>query len=157
MNNRIIVPAAVAIVLTVSAAFSFSRGAETAPAGITVSSAWARATPPGASVGAVYTTVQNAGEAADRIIGARSDAASSVMVHETVEENGVATMRHAEPEIAAGATLEMKPGGLHIMLMGLAAPLVEGQTVGLTLTFEQAGDVPVEAAIGAIGASSPPH
>ena len=66
MRTQILLPAGVAIALTLVAAFYFARNAEVAPAEIAVTKAWARATPPGASVGAVYLTIENKGGAADR-------------------------------------------------------------------------------------------
>jgi len=155
MTFRIILPAITALVLTAVALFSFARGAEATAGDVVVAVAWARATPPGATVGAAYVRIENHGEAEDRLVAASSPAAPMVMVHETVEENGVSKMREHEGGIPPGGVLEMKPGGVHIMLMGLGAPLKEGETVALTLTFEKAGTVDVTAKIAPIGAAGP--
>ena len=147
-------PAAVAVVLTLVAGFYFVRRAETAPAEIAVSQAWARATPPGADVGAVYLTIENKGGASDRIVGVKSSVAQSAMLHQTVDESGVSTMRTADGSVAPGTTLDMKPGGSHIMLMGLKAPLKEGETVDVTLSFEKSGEVKATAKVQSLGANT---
>jgi hypothetical protein len=155
MRPKILLPAGVAIALTLVAAFYFMRPAETAPAEIAVTHAWARASPPGAKVGAVFVTVENKGDTELRLVGAASAAATSVTVHETVEEDGVSKMRHAEPVIAPGETLEMRPGAVHVMLMGLNTPLKEGDIVDVTLDFGKAGLVEAAAKVGPMGAEGP--
>jgi copper(I)-binding protein len=154
-RTQIILPAAVAVALTLVAGFYFIRHVETAPAQISVTQAWARATPPGADVGAVYLTIANKGGATDRLVSVTSPAAGSAMVHQTVEENGVSTMRETDGSIAPGTTLDMKPGGSHIMLMGLKGPLKEGETVDVTLAFEKSGEVKTTAKVQPIGADGP--
>jgi copper(I)-binding protein len=154
-TGRFIIPAAIALGLTAAAVLTSARGGEAA-AGDLIVSAWARATPPGAKVGAAYVTVENRASEPDRLVEARSPAAESVHLHQTVEENGVAAMRPLEPpEIPGGGALDMAPGGLHFMLMELKAPLKEGETVPLTLVFERAGEIAVEAEIAPIGAAAP--
>ena len=155
MRPKFLLPAGVAIALTLVAVFYFMRTAETAPAEIAVMRAWARATPPGAAVGAVYLTLENKGGAADRLVAITSPAAQSAMLHETIEESGVSTMRETEGGIAPGTTLEMRPGGAHIMLMGLNAPLKEGETIAVALDFEKAGRVNVSAKVEALGSDGP--
>lgn len=153
---RLLLPALSAVALTVLAIVSMVRAAEASEAtagDLAVTKAWARATPPGASTGAVYITVENRGADEDRLVSAASPAARSAMVHQTIEENGVSTMREADVRVAPGAAVEMKPGGMHIMLMGLAAPLKAGDTLTLNLVFEKAGPVTVEAPIAPIGAA----
>ncbi len=156
MRTSILLPALTAVALTAAAAISFARGGEATAGDIAVTAAWARATPPGASVGAAYLTIENRGGAEDRLVGASSPVAQSVTPHATVEENGVATMRRWEDAvIPAGGAVEMAPGGLHLMLMGLSAPLTEGESVPLTLTFEAAGAVTVAMPVAPIGAMAP--
>lgn len=155
--RRFILPAAIAVVLTAAAFFSFARSGEVTAGGLAVISAWARATPPGVDIGAAYVTIENRGGADDRLVGATTPAAEMVSAHETAEEDGVATMRTlADASVPAGGKLEMRPGGTHLMLMGLSAPLVEGDSVPLTLTFEHAGERTVQLEIAAIGAEEPP-
>src|SRR5687768_10503162 len=113
---RILVPAAVALALTVAAAISFARGAG-GGAELAVVSAWARATPPRAEVGAAYVTIENRGGTEDRLVAAKSPAAAKVVLHRSADEGGVATMRPLElAAVAAGGRLEMRPGGAHLML-----------------------------------------
>ena len=153
---RLLLPAAIAVGLTVVAAISYVRGAETAVGDVAVTSAWARATPPGADVGAAYVTVENRGAADERLVSVASPAARSISAHESAEENGVATMRMLDKlTISAGGKLEMKPGGTHLMLMGLTGPLKAGESLPVTLTFEKAGAATVLVEVVPMGASMP--
>jgi copper(I)-binding protein len=144
-------PAAVVVML-----FAGLAGAEEVRVGdIVVTQAWGRASV-GTAPGALYLTIRNAGEAADRLVGVATPAARMAELHVTTTEGGVVTMGHAETlDLPAGQTVTLAPGGTHIMLMGLAAPLKQGQTVQLTLQFEGAGSVEVSAPIGSIGAKGP--
>ena len=124
---------------------------------LAVVDAWARATPPGAGVAAAYLTIDNAGGGADRLLGASSDAAGRVEVHETRRDGELMRMRKAEPlDIPAGERVVFGPGGLHVMLMELKEPLRQGDTLPLTLRFEHAGEVRVQARILA-GDATDPH
>ncbi len=89
-----------------------------------------RATPPNARVAAGYMNVRNAGADADRLIGGTADFADKVEIHEMSMEGGVMKMRPLSNglEIAPGETVELAPGGYHLMLTGLNAALQEGQT-----------------------------
>jgi copper(I)-binding protein len=139
--------AAVLLVGGIAAAETYSAG------GLQVGNLWARATPKGSKVTAGYLTITNKGPVADRLVGGSADAASRFEVHDTVTENGVARMRQVTSlEIKPGQTIELKPGGMHVMLMGLKQPLSKGQTVKGTLVFEKAGTVAVEFTVQAIGA-----
>lgn len=132
--------------------------------GIQIENAWARRAPAtaldpsaghgattahgGSGNGAVYVTITNRGGNSDAIVGAATDAAISVELHETVQEGNVMTMRPVPRfEVPAGGRLEMKPGGHHIMLMGLKRDLKPGDTVTVTVTFEKAGPMTVEATV----------
>ena len=102
-----------------------------------------------AKAGAVYMTLTNHGATPDRLLGASTQAAASAEVHESLEKDGVATMRPVESlEIPAGGSVQLKPGGYHIMLMGLKAPLKKGDMIMLQLKFEHAGMVDVMANVG---------
>jgi copper(I)-binding protein len=119
-----------------------------------VRDAWARATPPGARTGAAYLTIESRGDA-DRLLGATSPAARTLELHTHVTEGGVQRMvRLAEVEVPAGATVAFVPGGLHVMLIDLAAPLAPGATVALRLEFANAG--PIEIAVPVIDARTAP-
>lgn len=155
MKMRILLPAVLAVALTAAALVSFALRADGAAGGVAITEAWARATPPGATTGAVYITIENQGPSADRLVSVASSTASSAMLHTTLEEGGVSQMREGDSGIAPGAALQMKPGGAHIMLMDLASPLKKGETIGLTLTFEKAGTLTVDARVAGIGADGP--
>jgi copper(I)-binding protein len=102
-----------------------------------------------ARTGAVYMTLENHGAAADRLVAVTAEAATSAEFHETLMEDGVAKMRPVEVfDIPAGGSVELKPGGYHIMLMGLKAPLKKGDMVMLQLKFERAGLVDVMVHVG---------
>ena len=84
---------------------------------------WTRATPPGAKVGAGFMLLRNAG-AADRVVGASSPAGGRVEMHVTMREGDVMKMREVKAfEVPAGGSFELKPGGAHLMLMDLKAPV----------------------------------
>lgn len=114
---------------------------------------FARATPGPAKNGAAFLTITNAGAEADRLIAARAAVADRVELHTHLHENGVMKMRQIEAvEVPAGGVASLEPGGDHIMMMGLTAPLKEGESFPLTLVFEKAGEVTVEVTIGGVGA-----
>lgn len=117
---------------------------------------WARATAGGSPNGAVYMTLSVAGSEADRLLAVSTPAAKRAQLHRTIMDDGVMKMRPVDAvEIAPGPPTVMQPGGLHVMLMGLAAPLEEGDLLPLTLTFEHAGTIEVEAIVLSAGAMSP--
>lgn len=99
----------------------------------------------GQAVGGGFVTIANTGAADDRLVSASSPVADHVEIHEMTMENDVMKMRPLSDglPVAAGATVEMKPGGLHLMFMGVKAPFKEGDTVPVTLTFEKAGAVEI--------------
>ena len=103
---------------------------------VTVDHPWARATAGNATTGAAYVTLTETG-AADTLTGTSTPAAKTAEVHETISDNGVMKMRPVGPlPLMAGTPVKMEPGGKHIMLMGLKAPIKAGETVPLTLTVE---------------------
>lgn len=115
---------------------------------------WSRATVPGAKVGGAFLTVRNDGTEPDRLIGVTVPFAAKAEIHESLEEDGVAKMRPVEGglEIKPGETVELAPGGKHVMFVGLTAPLKKGEKVKGELEFEKAGKVEVEFAVEAAGA-----
>jgi hypothetical protein len=115
---------------------------------------YARATPPGAAVAGAFMRVENTGKEADRLVRAASPVASTVEIHEMAMEGGVMKMR-AVPgiDVKPGALVILKPGGYHVMLIGLKKPLVKGETFPLTLTFEKSGSVDVAVGVEAMGAA----
>ncbi len=124
---------------------------------LVMTQAWSRATPGGAKVGGGYLTITNEGSTPDRLIGGSSDVAAKVQVHEMSMNNGVMTMRPLEQGllIEPGKTVKLSPGGLHLMLLDLKAPLKQGEKVPVTLEFEKAGKVSVMFEVSGIGATGP--
>lgn len=122
-----------------------------------VTQPWARATPKGASTGAAYMTVTNSGSKTERLSCASSPAAATCQIHEMAMSDGVMKMRPVQGglEIKPGQTVTLKPGGFHMMLEGLRAPLVPGDKVEATLTSSDGASVKVEFPIAAIGAPAP--
>jgi hypothetical protein len=129
-----------------------------------------------ASAGAAYMVIANSTAEADALLGGSTPVAATVEVHETYEvasaepeaSTGMGGMESAAPgamesmgtgmlgmrqierlEIPAGGTVELKPGGYHLMLIDLNQELVAGETIELTLTFEKAGEVKVTAEVRA--------
>lgn len=125
---------------------------------ILITAPWSRATPAGAPVSAGYLTIHNKGAGQDRLVSASFDGAGAAEIHETTEENGIARMRRVEPGlvIAPGATVELRPGGYHLMLMRLERVLAPGEHRKATLVFEKAGPVTIDFEVRALGAGAAP-
>lgn len=124
---------------------------------ITVGGAFSREVLPGAEVGAGYATITNAGAAADRLMSAASETALTVELHNMTTEGGMMKMSQVEGgiEVPAGGSVQLAPGGLHIMFIGLLQPLLEGECVEVQLEFEQAGTLPIVLSVGPTGAAGP--
>ena len=137
-----------AIALTIGAILALTPGVLASD--VMVMDAFARASAvPTAKTGAVYMTLTNHGAAPDRLLAITTDAALSAAIHEGLMENDVAKMRPVEIlEIPAGGSVALKPGGFHIMLGSLKAPLKKGDMIMLQLKFEHAGLVDVMAHVG---------
>ncbi len=117
---------------------------------IVTSGAWGRSSAKMAMAGAVYVVIKNEGKETDKLIGVSSPAAKMAEVHESfMDANGGMGMRPVEGglEIPAGQTVELKPGGYHIMLMDLVKPLEVGTKIQVTLKFERSGEVVLDAEI----------
>lgn len=135
--------------LCITIAYVASVEAQPAPTGrqgdLEVTGAWARSTPPAARTGAVYVTLINRGQAADRLVKASSTAAARAELHAHLHEGGVMRMKALDAiELPPGERLSLRPGGLHVMLVDLKAPLREGSQLTLTLGFAKAGEMTVE-------------
>lgn len=128
-----------------------SCGGAVAGPKIEVEGAWARPAPQMAGAGAAYMVLKNKGSEADRLLSAETPVAEAVELHESfMDENDVMKMRPVEGgaiEVPAGGQAELKPGGMHIMLINLAEPLEAGTTIPLALTFEKSGKIEVEVAV----------
>ena len=125
---------------------------ETTVDGLTISKAMAAEAPLAGGNGAVYLTLGS--ETADQLISAESPAAANVELHESIDDNGVMRME-PRPDgfgIPAGGEVELKRGGKHIMLMGLADALEAGSEIELTLNFSQRDSVTITVPIMEMGA-----
>jgi hypothetical protein len=147
MIVRKLLGVAAALLLAVSAALAQTAQLE-------VASAWARATPAKAENGVAFLTIRS--PTADRLLSVSSPVAKKAELH-TMEMSGmVMKMRPlGSLDIPAGQPVTLKPGGEHIMLLGLNGPLHEGQSFPLTLTFEKAGAREVTVAVEKPGAAGP--
>lgn len=117
---------------------------------------WARDSAGRTQTGAVFLTIQNRADTSDRLVSARSGIAEKVELHTHRHEDGVMRMRQVEAfDVPAAGTTELAPGGNHLMLFNLEAPLRQGDSFPLTLTFEQAGELNVEVTVEGVGASAP--
>ena len=123
---------------------------------LTIGHPWARATPAGAKVAGAFLSVENKSDKPDRLIQVSIEGAQTTEIHQMLVEDGVMKMRPLAGglDVPAGTKTELKPGSYHLMLMGLAAPLVEGQKVKGILTFEKAGTIEVEFKVDAIGGNA---
>ncbi len=122
--------------------------------GVEIQNAWSRAAPAGRT-GVVFLTIADHG-APDRLIGIASPDAEMAELHETTMDGGVMRMRPvAVLAVEAGKTVTLAPGGSHIMLMHLRRDLNEGDRVQVTLTFEKAGKITVDAAVVKAGGPAP--
>ena len=131
---------------------AWAQGAST----IQVEQAWARATAGQIHTGAAYLTLVNTGAGTDRLVRVETPVAERAELHTHMVDGDVMRMRPvAAIEINPGEPSVLKPGGLHVMLMGLKAPLKAGDSFPLALTFEKAGRIEVTVAIGAAGALGP--
>jgi len=123
---------------------------------MTVTAPWTRATPKSAPVAGGFVKITNTGSQSDWLIGGSFSGAGRVEVHEMATENGVMKMRQLEGlEIKPGQTVELRPGGYHLMFMDLKQPTVEGKPVRGSLIFRKAGTVEIDFAVAPIGGSAP--
>ena len=119
---------------------------------------WARATPPGTSVGVGYFEIRNNGSQPDRLLSATSPAAKSVEMHITEHAGNVAKMRHLQAfEVPARERLTLEPNGAHLMLIDLVQPLEKGKRFPIKLRFERAGEIDVEFEVQELGSRHPRH
>jgi copper(I)-binding protein len=147
--------------LSLALAAALAAAAPAAPdtratGGITVTDAIAFETAPTAMAGGGYMTITNGGPEPDRLVGVRANF-PRVELHETVETDGVARMQKvASIEVPPGESAALRPGGRHVMFMGLGGdPFEQGETVPVTLVFERAGEV--EVVLTVVARDAPAH
>jgi copper(I)-binding protein len=142
----------IAASLLYCAAALAQTGAQTGS--IEIKEAWARATPGGAQNGAAYVTLVS--PTGDRLTGVSSPVAEKAELHQMTNDGGIMKMREVTAiDLPPGTSVSLKPGGLHVMLMGLKHPLQPGQSVPMTLQFEKSGTREVDVAVGKVGATGP--
>lgn len=131
-------------------AFMFSATAHAAD--VAVSDAWLRASLGQSPNTAGYMKIKNNGAAEDKLVGVTVTGAGMAHVHESLTKNGIMEMKAVEAlTIKPGETVELKPGGLHVMVMGLKTALKAGDTVALRLQFARAGEITVDAQVRGVG------
>lgn len=149
--RRLVVTAATIVLAAVAAGCSgaASPSATTTGPAVTVSGAWVRAAPDTAQATAAYLVIANGGPAADALLSASSPGAMEVQVHETTKDSmGMSGMHPvARVDVPAGGSVAFAPGGYHLMVMGLKAPLKAGDRLELRLVFEHAGTIAVQAEV----------
>ena len=124
---------------------------------VQVEKPWARATAPGAKVAGGYMVIRNSGAAADRLVSASSPASAKVEMHVSINDSGVMKMRQvAGYDVPAKGSIELKPGGSHLMFTDITRPFKEGEMVPVKLKFEKAGEVSAEFHVGRLGESAAP-
>jgi periplasmic copper chaperone A len=113
---------------------------------VEIANAWARETVAGQTSTAAYLTVANKGAADDRLVSVSVPEPAKASVHATENSGGISHMREISSGLAvpAGSTIELKPGGTHVMITGLQAPLHPGDTLNLRLRFEKTGEKPID-------------
>ena len=138
--------------LVVALGFGFVVQAQEVKVGsIKVDHAYIRATVPGQQVAGGFMKIENKG-IADQLLSASSPAAGEVQLHEMAMEGSVMKMRQIKDiPVPAGGSVELKPGGLHLMLMNIKAPLAAGESVPVKLKFAKAGEVEVKMPVNAMG------
>jgi periplasmic copper chaperone A len=132
------------IALLIASVVTFAAFAQDAKVGsIMIGHPWARATPGAVKNSAAFMIFDNKG-AADKLVGVSGDVAKDIQIHSMITEAGVMKMREIKSlDIPANGKAELKPGGFHVMLIGLKDGLKEGATFPLKLKFEKAGEVTV--------------
>lgn len=127
--------------------------AQNAKAGsLQIENAYTRATVPGQQVAGGFMKIENKGTA-DQLISASSPISGEVQLHEMAMDGNVMKMRQVKDiPVPAGGYVELKPGGLHLMFMGIKAPLAAGESIPVKLKFAKAGEVEVKFPVNAMGA-----
>ena len=123
-----------------------------------ISSPFTRATPPGAKVAGAFLSIENQGKETDRLVSVSSPIAGLAQIHEMVVDGGLMKMRAVKGiDLKPGATVELRPGGYHVMLEDLKRPLQQGEQFPMLLTFEKAGVVEIKVKVEAMGAAARSH
>lgn len=171
MNRRLFLAAAAAIAApaAIPSAFAQSHGgsahgaAAPAPAAVfrigalVIEAPWTRATPGGARVAGGFMTIRNTGTTPDRLVGGTFPGAPRVEVHEMAMADGMMRMRELRGglDIPAGGSVQLRPGGYHMMFMDLSEPVRTGGALKGTLVFEKAGTIEIAYDVAPVGSPGP--
>ncbi|MGO8737652.1 copper chaperone PCu(A)C [Rhodoblastus sp.] len=140
----------------IALAFSLLGAAGARADGLAIAHAWAPATAPRAIVGRVYLTIANNGPEVDHLVAASTDVARAAEVSGIRILQDVPNQRHlVNIDIPPGGKITFSPGGYHILLRNLKHPLVAGESFKVDLTFEKAGDIPVDVKVEAPKPAAP--
>lgn len=148
------------VIAATAASTAPTSSSEVAPVSVKVDDAWVRATVPQQQATGAFMRLTAPSDMS--LVGAASDAAAAVEIHEMAMQNEVMRMREV-PKVAlpAGQTVELKPGGYHIMLLDLKTQVKEGAQIPMALTFENSegvrSTVSVQVPVRAITGVAPKH
>lgn len=146
IHRRGLLAAGLCLLSLAAAAPAFAQKAPSVPS---ASGAWARPTVEGQRAGGGFVTITG-GSADDRLVAAKADVSATLELHAMFMEGDIMKMRRVEAiDVPAGKTIQLEPGGLHVMFMGLKAPLQAGTTFPMTLQFEKAGAVTTQVTVSA--------
>jgi copper(I)-binding protein len=155
MDRRLLLQIAAAVGLTLASILAIAVASRADAQKIEVRDAFARATIGASMNGVVYLTVENRAAVPDRLLGATTPAAERAELHEHRRDGNVLRMRRLDAvEVAPHAAVEFRPGGTHVMLLGLKTPLKEGESFPLSLEFETAGRITIEVPVKSIAAGA---
>lgn len=146
---------ALGAVATLTASAAVAHGYRTGA--LSIQHPWSRETAVGQAVGGGFLTIANSGTRDDRLLSGTSPVAAEVQLHTMTLDGGVMRMRQVTDGIAipAKSSVELKPGGYHIMFMGLKRQLRQGERFPVTLRFQRAGSVTVQFAIQPVTSTGP--
>jgi periplasmic copper chaperone A len=151
VHNKITLACLAALLLPwliVESATAESPAAAARAGSLSVTEAWSRPTPPGATLGVLYFSIANAGKHSDRLLALNTPIAKKIELHESQAVNGTIEMHPVSfLECPPGTIVAASPGGLHAMLLGLTQPLTAGAMFSVTLQFRDAGAVTVPVAV----------
>jgi copper(I)-binding protein len=151
VTRRTLLGATLAIIALPAVAHDYTAG------DVAIGHPWTRAAGANGN-GAAFMQLRNTGAQPDRLISASTPAARTVELHTMTRDGDVMRMRPVQDiPVPAGGAVALQPGGFHIMMIGLTAPMNQGSRVPLTLRFERAGEVQVELAVEAAGARGSGH
>lgn len=126
--------------------------AQSAAPALSVRDAWVRATPAGRQMTGAFMVIDNTSSTPRALVSVTADVASPVELHEMKQDGGMMRMSPVKQiDVPARGRVELKPGSFHLMLFGLKAPLTAGQTVNVTLVFDDGTKLPVKAEVRAPG------